>query len=181
MGTTSALMTVDEFLKLVELDERRLELFQGEVVELPSGEAIHEIVKSNLMGIVIDWLKDHPIGMLFGGTGYRIGKYNFLVPDLSVLSNERIPVPVTEDLLRGAPNLAIEVVSSETAARLRTKISLYLKHGSKAVWVVYPKERTLEIRVANGQGTTLEQDQVLDDHDVLPGFSTSVSAIFEGL
>jgi Uma2 family endonuclease len=181
MGTTSALMTVDEFLKLAELDERRVELFQGEVVELPSGEAIHEFVKSNLMAIVIDWLKDHRIGMLFGGTGYRIDEYNFLVPDLSVLSNERIPVPVTEDLLRGTPNLAIEVVSSETAARLRTKIRLYLKHGSKAIWVVYPKERTLEIRGANGQATTLEQDRILEDHDALPGFSTPVSAIFEGL
>jgi Uma2 family endonuclease len=43
------------------------------------------------------------------------------------------------DLLRGAPDLAVEVVSSETAARLRTKIGLYLKNGSKAVWVVFPE------------------------------------------
>jgi Uma2 family endonuclease len=181
MGTTSALMTVDEFLKLPDIEERRVELIEGEVVELPSGEAIHEIVKSNLIGIVIDWLEDHDLGILFVGTGYRIDEYNFLVPDLSVLSNERIPVPVTDDLLRGAPNLAIEVVSSETAARLRTKIRLCLKHGSKAVWVVYPKERMLEIRGANGQGAALEQDRILEDHDALPGFSTPVSAIFEGL
>jgi Uma2 family endonuclease len=180
MGTTSALMTVDEFLKLVELDERRLELFQGEVVDMASGGPVHETVKSNLNGIVRDWLKDHPIGKLYIETGYQIDNHSSLVPDLSVLSIERVKRGL-QDLLRGAPDLAIEVVSSETAARLRTKVRLYLKHGSKAVWAVYPEERTLDIHSPNRQVITLEQDQVLEDHDTLPGFSTPVSAIFEGL
>jgi Uma2 family endonuclease len=73
------------------------------------------------------------------------------------------------------------VVSSETAARLATKIEPYLGHGSKAVWVVYPDARLVEIHRANGQTTKFKQDQILEDPGVLPGFSTPVSAIFEGL
>lgn len=180
MGTTTALLTVDAFLKLPDIEEQRVELIQGEVVDMGSGGSIHETVKSNLIGIVRDWLKDHPIGTLFVETGYRIDNYNSLVPDLSVLSSDRVKRGL-QDLLRGAPELAIEVVSSETAARLRTKVRLYLKHGSKAVWVVYPEERTLEIHGANRQIITLEQDQGLEGHDALPGFSIPVSAIFEGL
>jgi Uma2 family endonuclease len=99
---------------------------------------------------------------------------------LSVLRNDRL-TPVTKDLPLGAPDLAIEVVSSETAARLRTKIRLYLKYGSKAVWVVYPDERLVEIHSASGQVTILEQGQILEDPDALPGFSAPVAAIFEGL
>jgi Uma2 family endonuclease len=180
MGTTSALMTVDEFLKLPDIEERLVELIQGEVVDMASGGPVHETVKSNLNGIVRDWLKDHPIGKLYVETGYQIENYSSLVPDLSVLSIERVKRGLP-DLLHGAPDLAIEVVSSETAARLRTKIGQYLKHGSKRVWVVYPEERTLDIHGANRQVITLEQDQVLEDHDALPGFSTPISAIFEGL
>ena len=72
-------------------------------------------------------------------------------------------------------------MSSETAARLRTKIGLYLKYGSKAVWVVYPDERLIEVHWAIDQVKILGQDQILEGHDALPGFSTPVSAIFEGL
>ena len=73
------------------------------------------------------------------------------------------------------------MVSSDTAARLRTKIRLYLEYGSKAVWVVYPEERMLEVHRAIDQVTTLRQDQVLEGHNASPGFSTPASAIFEGL
>jgi len=102
------------------------------------------------------------------------------VPDLSVLGSERLKQRI-EERFRGAPDLAVEVVSSETAARLKTKIELYLEHGSKAVWVVYPEARLVEIHSASGQVTKFKQDQILEDPDVLPGFSTPVGAIFEGL
>jgi Uma2 family endonuclease len=39
--------------------------------------------------------------------------------------------------------LAVEIVSSETAAFLERKITLYLETGSQAVWVAYPQHRTL--------------------------------------
>ncbi len=180
MGTTAALLTVDEFLKLPNLDERRVELVQGEVVEMAMGGPVHERVKSNLNEILVVWLSHNRIGKLFVETGYRIGDHDLLVPDLSLLSNDRLSRGI-EDLLSSAPDLAIEIVSSETAARLRAKIDLYLKHGSKAVWAVYPEQRIIEVHSPNGQSRKLEQDQVLEDRDALPGFSTPVSAIFEGL
>ena len=172
-------MTVDEFLKLPDIEEQRVELFQGEVVAMASGGPVHEIVKSNLVGILRDWLKEHPIGTLFVETGYRIDDHNSLIPDLSVLSNDRFERSV-EELLRDAPDLAIEVVSSETADRLLAKIQMYLKHGSKAVWAVFPERRTVQTYTAARQ-TMLGQDKILEDHDALPGFSTLVSAIFKRL
>ena len=174
-------MTVDEFLKLPDIEEQRVELIQGEVIPMAGAGLVHELVKANFIRILAAWLDRHTSGTIFAETSYQVEEHDCLIPDLSVLSNERIPVPVTNDLPRGAPDLAIEVVSSETAARLRTKIDLYLRHGSKAVWAVYPEQRVIEIHSANGQIIKLEQDQVLEDHDALPGFSTSLSAIFKGL
>lgn len=82
--------------------------------------------------------------------------------------------------MQGAPELAIEVVSSETAARLEEKIELYLSHGSNSVWAVYPKQRAAWIYDATGGGKRFERDQPLAD-PILPGFSVPAAAIFESL
>ena len=75
----------------------------------------------------------------------------------------------------------MEVVSSETAARLDEKVKLYLSHGAKSVWVAYPKQRAVWIFDANGGAKRYEQEQILSDPVVLPGFSVSTAAIFAGL
>ena len=181
MATTTALMTVDEFLKLPDIEEQRVELIQGEVIPMASAGFVHERVKANLSRILTVWLDRHPSGMVFAETSYRVDERDCLIPDLSVLSDERVPVPATNALPRDAPDLAVEIVSSETAARLRTKIDLYLEHGSKSVWAVFPERRVIEIHSPNGQIKKVAQDQVLEDNDALPGFSTPLSAIFKGL
>ena len=173
-------MTADEFLRLSDIEEQRVELIDGEILEMPSGGPAHETVKSNLNRILVLWLDRKGAGQVFNESAYRLDDHTSLVPDLSVLGRERLKLSI-EERFRGAPDLAIEVVSSETANRLQTKIKLYVKHGSKAVWAIFLEARTVQINRPNGHAETLDQDQILDDPDALPGFSTPVSAIFEGL
>jgi len=180
MSITTAPLTVDEFLKLPEVERGKMELIDGQVDWIEYAGFVHARVKSNLNEILVIWLSQHRIGELFVETTYRLDDSEALSPDLSVLRNERLS-PVTKDLPLGAPGLAIEVVSSELAERLQTKIRLYFKHGSKAVWVVYPDLRIIQIYSAKGHAVTLKQGQVLEGHDALPGFSGPVNAIFEGL
>ena len=115
-------MTVDEFLKLPGIEERRVELILGRVLDQEDEGFLHELVKSNLIHILVTWLSQNQIGIVFPGASYRVDEHDSLIPDISVLSNERIPVPATNDLPRDAPDLAIEIVSSETAVRLRAQI-----------------------------------------------------------
>ena len=180
MSTTTAPLTADEFLKLPDIEEQRVELIDGEVVDMPSGGPNHERAKANLNAILGRWLDQRRAGLVFNESAYRLDDHIVLVPDLSVLNSERLKRGGT-DLLRGAPDLAVEVVSSETADRLHDKIRLYFKHGSKGVWSVFLGSRTIQINHSNGHIDTLEQDQILEDPDALPGLSTPVSAIFEGL
>ncbi len=64
----------------------------------------------------------------------------------------------------------------------RTKIELYLSHGSKSVWVVYPKKRVVRVFDASWRR---EEISSTTSHSsiptVLPGFSIPTSAIFEGV
>jgi Uma2 family endonuclease len=180
MSTTTAPITAEEFFSLPHIEEQRVELIDGEVVEMPSGGPAHERAKANLNEILVAWLLRHRVGKVFNESAYRLDDHIVQVPDLSVLGSERLNRRI-EDQFRGAPDLAVEIVSSETAERLQTKIRLYFKHGSKGVWSVYPGSRIVQINHPNGRIDTVEQDQILENPDALPGFSTPVSAIFEGL
>src|SRR5215469_13973890 len=87
----------------------------------------------------------------------------------------------TSGWFQGAPEVAIEVVSSEKASLLEKKFELYLAHGSKSVWVVFPEQQVVRIFSASGESRLFDRTQTLEDPTVLPGFSASVSAIFEGI
>jgi Uma2 family endonuclease len=180
MGATTTMVTVREFLQMAQLDGERMELIGGEVVTMGHGKARHEIVKANLLRILVVWLAQNPVGQLFAETIFELDDHDSLMPDLSVVFPGRV-VPGTDDWLHGAPEIAIEVVSSETAARLEEKVNLYLAHGGKSVWVAFPQTRAIRVFDGAGFSKKFEQSQTLVDPNVLPGFSTPVSAIFEGI
>ena len=176
---TTTLVTVQEFLQMPEPEGQKLELIGGEVVSMGRGKIPHEVVKKNLNKILVLWLGQNPIAELFPETMYQLDKYNSLIPDLGVIFPGRLS-PGSTGWIQAAPELAIEVVSSESAERLEQKIELYFAHGSQSVWVVYPKQRVVWVFDDNGQSRKFEQSQTLED-PVLPGFSAPVSSIFEGI
>jgi Uma2 family endonuclease len=152
MGVTTTLVTVQGFLKLPEVEGERHELINGEVNSIPSGKAPHEVVKKNLNKILVLWLAQKSPAEVFVETMYEVNDQNALIPDLSVLLPGRI-VPGSKEWIQGAPELAIEVVSSEPAARV-----FDIDGGAKLI----------------GNDTPL-----LDP--ALSGFSIPTSAIFEGV
>jgi len=179
MATTTTLVTVQEFLQMPEPEGEKLELIGGEVVSMGRGKIPHEVAKKNLNKLLVVWLAQNPIAELFPETMYQLDEYNSLIPDLGVIFPGRIS-PGSSGWIQAAPELAIEVVSSEPAERLEQKIELYLAHGSKSVWVVYPKQRVVRVFDATSKSRKFERSQLLED-PVLPGFSAPVSAIFEGI
>ena len=56
MGTTTTLVTVQEFLALPEIEGDRLELIEGEVISMPMSGYPHEVTKTNLNRLLIAWL-----------------------------------------------------------------------------------------------------------------------------
>jgi Uma2 family endonuclease len=179
MGATTTLITVEEFLKLPEVEGERLELINGEVISMPLSGQPHEVTKSNVIQLMTAWSLRSPGLRLFCEAAYQLDNRDCLIPDISLIASSRI-VPGRTGVFQGAPELAIEVVSSEPAARLEKKIRLYLANGGKSVWAIYPQERMVRIEDSTGGSRKFVDDQPLTD-PVLPGFSISTSAIFEGV
>jgi Uma2 family endonuclease len=179
MGTTTTRMTVEEFLNLPEVEGERLELIDGEVKSTPLSGQPHEVTKSNLIMLLAPWATLNPGLRVFCEAAFQVNDANCLIPDISLISSNRI-VPGSRGIFQTAPEFAIEVVSSEPAARLQRKIRLYLVHGSKSVWTIYPQERMVRIEDAASGSRLFLDDQQLTDPG-LPGFSIPTSAIFEGV
>jgi len=179
MGATTTLVTVQEFLQMPEPDGQSIELIGGELVTMGAGKIPHVFVKSNLIRVLVPWLAQNPIAKLFSETMYHLDEHTALIPDVSILFPGRVQ-PGSTGWIQGAPEIAIEVVSSETAVHLENKIDLYLAHGGKSVWVVFPEPRLVRIFDATGQARKFEPHQTIED-PVLPGFRVPVSSLFEGL
>jgi Uma2 family endonuclease len=173
------LVTVQDFLQMPESEDERLELIGGEVVGMSQAGYPHEVTKSNIIRVLSAWCLQNLGLRLLCETSYQLDDRNCLIPDISLITEERI-VPGTRGVFQGAPEIAIEVVSSESAARLEDKIELYLACGGKSVWVVYPERRAVLIDTVDGT-KKFRRDQMLVDPTVLPGFSVPASAIFQGV
>ena len=88
--------------------------------------------------------------------------------------------PKNQGKITIVPDLAVEIVSSETADRLNHKIRILLELGARAVVVVYPSDRQVLIHRPSGIGRVTSSG-TLQLEDVLPGFAVTVSDLFEGI
>jgi Uma2 family endonuclease len=180
MATITAPLTVEQFLQLPEEQTWRCELVEGEIVPMGNASRQHEWVKGNFIRHLVAYSLQHGIGQILSETMYKIRSSEARTPDVSFqLARSLSGDP--DKLFEGSPDLAVEVVSSETAAFLERKITLYLETGSQAVWVAYPKHRTLWTHHADGISRLLKEDQHLEEPELLPGFRVLVANFFEGI
>lgn len=171
-------MTVAEFLKIDEPEGEKIELIGGELFPKPCDGYPHETVKANLIRILVPWALRENAFQVYSGTAFQLDEQNCAIPDISLIARNRL-IPGTQGIMQGSPELAIEVVSSEAADRLEEKIQLYLEHGSRAVWAVYPPLRVVHVYDQTRTSRLLTEADVLEEPTLLAGFSTPVAAIFE--
>ena len=178
MGTKT-LLTIEQFDLLPEKEGILYELSKGELVTMTEPMPRHNMIRDNIVAALRDFVQQHALGRVFAETGYQLSPDTVRIPDVSFVPAERMRGVDLDRRIQGAPALAVEVVSpNDLAEDLRLKVEQYLAAGSKSVWVIYPKSRELHIFRPNGLSVLRNTDTVLEE-DVLPGFSLSLSGLFE--
>ena len=182
MVQQASLVTAADLLNLTD-DQYRYELVRGELRKVVPAGADHGQRTSRLdryLGLIVD---EHNLGETFvGDTGFILATDPDTVraPDLAFVRKERLPpgeLPL--GYLRLAPDLAVEVVSpSETAEDVQEKVDDYLRAGTRQVWTVFRKTRSVVIHFANGSTSVLREGDNLDGGDLIPGFSLPVARLF---
>ncbi len=93
-----------------------------------------------------------------------------------------VMVEQTEEstIIHGVPTLVVEILSpNDTVEQLDEMVSAYMTAGVPLVWVVDPHDRTVTIYQPGDEPTLVNARQQLTGGDVLPGFSTPVTRLFE--
>jgi Uma2 family endonuclease len=84
-----------------------------------------------------------------------------------------------EGFWRGAPDLAIDVVSpSDTYTEVEEEVGDWLDAGTRMVVVVNPRTRSASVYQARDQIQNLTEDDPLDRGDVVPGWTLPLREVF---
>jgi Uma2 family endonuclease len=166
-------VTLEEFLARPDIDERRLELIDGEVCEKVAPTFEHgEVVMT--------------LGHLLWEFGRVSAEPRAVIPPSSARSGAS-PIPDAAFYLasppgRGRwmerpPDIAFEVLSpGQTARRLRRKLDLYEEFGVTSVWVIDPLRESAAVHERGERREFRGADRIACA--VLPQLALTVDELF---
>ena len=173
-------LTYDDYASLP--DDERYELIDGELMSMPSPKEIHQAMSGTLFLSVGAFVRAMKLGKVyFAPFDVILSDIDVVQPDLIFVSDERSRI-VTEDNIRGAPDLVVEILSPSTADHDRmVKRDIYARHGVSELWLIDPYARTVTVltpgadgydaHAVHGEGDTLTSP-------TLTGFSLDLSELF---
>lgn len=183
MTVEQKLMTADELLRLPR-GRARHELVRGELRTMPPGGWDHGCEGMDIAVSLANHVRPHNLGRVSGGdTGFllTIAPDTVRAPDVAFVRQERVPARGTQrGYFRGAPDLAVEVISpNDLYTEVDEKVAEWLEHGTRLVFVVNPRRRTVAVHRADGSVRVLTVEDTLDGEDVAPGWTLPVREIFD--
>ena len=176
--TQTQLMTAEELGNLDD-DSHRHELIKGELLTMPLVKYEHMRVCANLTFLLMQHVKANRLGVVCAEGGYKLESDpdTVLGPDVSFVAQDRIRLS-PEGYHSGPPDLAIEVLSpGDRPGYVERKLAVWLETGTRSVWLVNPRRRTVEVISSLNNRRMLHEGNELVD-DTVPGFRVKVSEIF---
>lgn len=173
-------------------DDERWEIIDGEAFDMtPAPATLHQEISGNLFGLLWNFLHEKPCKVFHAPFDVRLPMGNeadenvktVVQPDIVIICDEK---KMDERGVRGAPDIAIEILSPSTASRDHIlKRRLYERHGVKEYWVIDPTNRIMHVYRARAAGT-FDGFEPLDDQAVLetpllPGLSIRLAEVFPKL
>jgi len=165
-------------------DDKRYELIEGELYMVPAPGFYHQTISRDLGVVLWKFVRDNNLGtVLYAPFDVVLSETDVVQPDIIFVSKERMGL-MTEKNLRGAPDLAIEILSSSTKERDKlVKKRLYMEYGVKEFWIVDPDKKAIEIMVLRETGYETEGVYFVDDElasPLLRGFRLDLKKVFLG-
>lgn len=186
MVVKQKLYTNEEFLEVAQLPEnaeKRLELIDGVIYEMPPSNKRNTITAMRVGRFVGSFVDARGLGYVTGADGgFELRPGTVRQPDVAFIAKERVS-NLEGVTFSGAPDLVIEVISpSESSRDVLDKVRLYLETGAQIVWTMYPEVQVVDAYRLNENGSlvidTFGINDVLDGGTVLPGFRLAVKDVF---
>lgn len=133
--------TFEEYLDLHE-DQIRSEWIDGRVLIMAAASVAHQRIGSFLEKLLGIYVETKNLGEVFRSPiAVKINIFAGREPDLFFIKKENLHI-VKPTFVKGAPDLAVEIVSPESVERDTVeKFGEYEKAGVKELWLIDPNER----------------------------------------
>ena len=140
-----------DWLELPE-DDRRLELWNGALIESPPSEDRHHDIQAQLGFELMGAVRQNPKAKLFHNHDVRLSNYTVVEPDIIVFTGAA-GGKRTQRAIVGPPDLVVEIVSPSSRGRdFIQKSAFYAEVGVPEYWLIDPDAKQLIIgRLRDGQ------------------------------
>ena len=135
--------TVSDWLALP--DDVRAELIDGEILVTPSPSFRHQEIALRIAFAIDPWCRANDGGrVVVAPLDVHLPSGAVVQPDVVFVA--RANLAVIQDVVRGVPDLLVEVVSRSHPERdLFVKRDLYARNGVPEYWIVRPDESSVEV------------------------------------
>ncbi len=181
--TATELLTADDLLRL-DSQGTRGELIRGVFHEIMSSGLEHSKIAAKLTVLLGIFVMPRNLGTLATsdlGVWLERDPDTVREPDIAYFSTARLPPDVRiTGYAEVPPDLVVEIVSpSDTQRAIHDKARMWLRYGVALVWVVQPDTRTVDVHAPGRAVVTHTGTDTLDGAAVLPGFTCTISDIFD--
>ena len=178
-------LSIEEFLELPDTyDKRKMELDEGELYIMPRPRTGHQFLQSRMMMHTENFLDrfDDPPAQVFHDVIVALSLESRILfsPDLVIILEGSSAV-VADRMVEGAPDIVVEILSSDRRRDLVRKRQVYAEAGVPEYWIFDPRADTatlLELR--DGQyieRAVLTADDTLTT-PLLPGLAIPLADVF---
>jgi Uma2 family endonuclease len=178
-------MTLDEFLRLPEIDEHPyLEYIDGRIEAKVSPQKKHGLLGKRLMMDIDAYSRPGNLGETFPELRCTFAGRS-IIPDIVFLHEDHIETDENDVVLNPTlrpPDLHIEIVSpDQSVGKCREKLVFSRAHGCPLGWLIDPERLTVHVYRPGRRPQRLPHDGVLEGDPVLPGYRLPVAEPFEWL
>jgi Uma2 family endonuclease len=173
-------MTYDEYCLLPD-DGKRYQVIEGELIGSPSPNFRHQDTVWRLGKLLREFAEANKLGVVVGAPMDVILEPNTIVqPDLLFIHSDHLEI--IGDVIEGAPDLCIEVLSPGTGLHDRyAKKAVYARCGVPEYWIVDPEREKVSVFERDGDTYVVRVEATGDPvvtSGVLTGFQIAARSAF---
>lgn len=174
-------LTVEHYRNLPETGPR-YQLIDGDLYMAPAPNRFHQDISRNLEFILLRYLAEHPIGVLYHAPfDVYLTETDVFQPDIAVFLDANLNLLIDEGAA-GPPDLVVEILSPKTRRLdLENKKRTYARLGVQELWIIDPEPRLLHRFVFEHDRENAVETLGADGRvttPILPGLQVDLGEVF---